>query len=508
MTHSAHEQSDKPHTATLSHGRWLLAALAWSLLACSGDTNGDGSDTDDASDVTTDAPADVDADGGVDSDAGPDGAADVDDAAEDAADSADVDDAEVGPPAWPAPYPAANAVSADDPRYEGQAQFLYDTWGTEVLGQWPPAEFLVGLQTSEPEVFGDQFSAFGWIPDPARDLPVGLARGRENPELVHETCAACHTAVLPDGRVWFGAPARQLDYDRFRVAVNERWVAAGNPSLLNDTLVERVGEYGRGRTSVESSSFATPVPADFPAYYDLGMRTALNHLGTGRNVRSEAYFSIFAFGAGDPNDEEAVVPFPTDEQTAPFLEFFGSLSAPEGPEVDADDAARGAVVFEEARCGTCHHVDDPAADGITPVDMAEDGLERYPGDDEAWPRGSIRTSFAHRALIDGDGSGGGDEGRGDLIAFIFRHLLSVRDSDGYRVSYLRGLWSSAPYLHNGSVPTLDDLLRPAAERPTTFENFGYELDTTRPWNTNRGHEFGTDLSDDDRAALVAYLLSL
>jgi hypothetical protein len=63
-------------------------------------------------------------------------------------------------------------------------------------------------------------------------------------------------------------------------------------------------------------------------------------------------------------------------------------------------------------------------------------------------------------------------------------------------------------LHNGSVPTLEDLLRPPAERPTTFEREGFLVDTSRLHEGNEGHDFGTDLSEEDRDALVAYLRTL
>ncbi len=45
---------------------------------------------------------------------------------------------------------------------------------------------------------------------------------------------------------------------------------------------------------------------------------------------------------------------------------------------------------------------------------------------------------------------------------------------GYVAQYLDGIWLSAPYLHNGSVPTLRDLLRPVAQRPAVFYR-GYDL---------------------------------
>ena len=38
----------------------------------------------------------------------------------------------------------------------------------------------------------------------------------------------------------------------------------------------------------------------------------------------------------------------------------------------------------------------------------------------------------------------------------------------YRARPLDGVWATAPYLHNGSVPTLEDMLKPQAERPSKF----------------------------------------
>jgi len=107
---------------------------------------------------------------------------------------------------------------------------------------------------------------------------------------------------------------------------------------------------------------------------------------------------------------------------------------------------------------------------------------------------------------------------------------------GYVARPLRGIWASAPYLHNGSVPTLDDLLRPEDDRPVVFPVGPTEYDPVKvgvvssfrdvpkgqrgrmgiydtrvKGNTNRGHSgkaFGTELSDEDRKALLEYLKSL
>ena len=105
-----------------------------------------------------------------------------------------------------------------------------------------------------------------------------------------------------------------------------------------------------------------------------------------------------------------------------------------------------------------------------------------------------------------------------------------RKTQGYANLPLDGLWLRAPYLHNGSVPTLRDLLEPAAKRPVEFyrgndvydpQRMGFvssaaseagrsyfRYDTRLPGNSNAGHEgraYGTELPDDEKAALVEFL---
>lgn len=95
---------------------------------------------------------------------------------------------------------------------------------------------------------------------------------------------------------------------------------------------------------------------------------------------------------------------------------------------------------------------------------------------------------------------------------------------GYKARPLNGIWATAPYLHNGSVPTLAELLKPAADRVESFHvgsqefdpvNVGIRDDPSQPLfdtavegNSNMGHEFGADLSDDQRRDLLEYLKSL
>ncbi len=105
---------------------------------------------------------------------------------------------------------------------------------------------------------------------------------------------------------------------------------------------------------------------------------------------------------------------------------------------------------------------------------------------------------------------------------------------GYKARPLEGIWATSPYLHNGSVPTLHDLLLPPSERPSIFwmgsqefdpVSVGYKtgssyikykgvgarlfrFDTTREGNYNSGHEYGTRLSYSQRWDLVEFLKTL
>jgi hypothetical protein len=79
-----------------------------------------------------------------------------------------------------------------------------------------------------------------------------------------------------------------------------------------------------------------------------------------------------------------------------------------------------------------------------------------------------------------------------------------------RAAPLLAVRAGAPYLHNGSVPTLRALLEPAARRPVTFPlgAAGFVFDTRVPGNGNQGHEFGTALTAAEKRDLVAFLEAL
>jgi hypothetical protein len=79
-----------------------------------------------------------------------------------------------------------------------------------------------------------------------------------------------------------------------------------------------------------------------------------------------------------------------------------------------------------------------------------------------------------------------------------------------RAAPLTAVFATAPYLHNGAVPTLRALLEPARRRPVTFPlgAAGFVFDTRLPGNRNTGHEFGTKLTPSEKDDLVAFLETL
>lgn len=178
--------------------------------------------------------------------------------------------------------------------------------------------------------------------------------------------------------------------------------------------------------------------------------------------------------------------------------------------IDAVRAAAGSVVYAQ-HCAACHGT---YGGGAAPR------LLRFPN----W-QGDVGTDPLRATAFD----------RG-LVAAVagttYRTRIAVRVGRGYVAPPLTGIWASAPYLHNGSVPTLAMLLAPGTRvqrfmvggHALDFTNVGMKLgaDGTYPggyqpfsqpaWietreagRSNGGHLFGESLSPRDRAALIEYL---
>jgi hypothetical protein len=187
-------------------------------------------------------------------------------------------------------------------------------------------------------------------------------------------------------------------------------------------------------------------------------------------------------------------------------------------------AAQGKAVYT-ARCAKCHEYPVPAA----PAKFA----------DRTYPTGEIGTDPLRA------GNFAIPLGSGDFVDSISPLLKKIINANGgqtapgmawrttraYGARPLVAVWASAPYLHNNSVPTIYDLLLPAAQRPVAFAvghreydpvklgyvatapnaPFKFESKKDGAWvdgNRNDGHsgpEYGTDLTDDERYQLIEFL---
>lgn len=321
----------------------------------------------------------------------------------------------------------------------------------------------------------------------------------------------------------------------------------------------RLDALGRGgnflfaeSTGVVTNYKPTTAPVSFPAlwdtpYFDWVLYNNSVRQPLARNV-------VEALGVGAPIDLSTL--------NAPVLlhkvkmdnlvdaqAWLQDLRSPKWPEqilgeIDRDLADRGAEVYA-ANCAGCHQVIDRAARDASCASRTEFVIPSYPietiGTD---PRQAV--NFASREITLGQQTRPlgawvkqvTDKVVGQYIAADPKNAARAEqincDSGNdfqvikeYRARPLNGVWATAPYLHNGSVPDMVELLKPAAERPTTFyvgnweldpERLGFEwsspfpnaflFDTRASGNSNAGHEYGTGLSEADRRALIEYLKTL
>jgi mono/diheme cytochrome c family protein len=242
------------------------------------------------------------------------------------------------------------------------------------------------------------------------------------------------------------------------------------------------------------------------------------------------------------------------------------LRAPQWPEeilgpIDRAAAARGEAQFRQL-CSGCHAAWNPAAPGgsipritMVPLDRigtdpkaamnfaersatlpngervsAAEGLRRVTTNViEAWYDANNvpeRGSWA-------DGAGVVRPGRLEMSG---NRPNEWRAPAAYRARPLNGIWATAPYLHNGSVPSLYQLLLPAERRDAAFHvgsrqfdpvqvgfstqpfTGSFRFDTALPGNSNRGHEFrngprgngviGPELEERQRLDIIEYLKTL
>ncbi|MEM1185361.1 MAG: hypothetical protein AAGI53_10225 [Planctomycetota bacterium] len=252
------------------------------------------------------------------------------------------------------------------------------------------------------------------------------------------------------------------------------------------------------------------IASDVPPWWNVKKKNALYYTGLGRGDFAKLIQQINVVGIGDKTDAARI-----NESMHDLLAYIMTVEAPLYPgEIDQAMAVRGATVFE-MNCAKCHGTYDTTGGddwtypnkliplekiGTDPeyaLDLKSSGLHEW--FTESWYAKTEPKAWAEPGL-------------------------------GYVAPPLDGVWATAPYFHNASVPTLEGVLDSEA-RPTywrrSFSPADYDLaapgwahtvetgpidaqtyDTTLPGYGNQGHTYGDDLTDDERRAVIEYLKTL
>lgn len=249
------------------------------------------------------------------------------------------------------------------------------------------------------------------------------------------------------------------------------------------------------------------IPTDVPAWWLLKKKHGMFYTGFGRGDFPRFLMAANLLTVTDTSEAAEVLTHFDD-----VLAFINSLQAPKYPgTINETLAANGKIIFE-SNCSKCH--------GTC-------------GENETYPNLLIPTHIikTDSALVESNFSSP------DYIEWFKKSWFAqgVRKADlvpfrGYIAPPLNGVWITAPYLHNGSVPDLETLLN-SKLRPTfwqrnfdkpvyNYEKVGWqwtreEKQVNRStYNTmlkgygNSGHTFGDKLSAEERKSLIEYLKTL
>ncbi len=415
--------------------------------------------------------------------------------------------------------------------------FKYGSIGAEVNGL--PSDIWRVLPDLFPDKLPGGYPSLGFIMEPGHDLPVGVSIRKFGIDRVGFNCATCHTTTINGKGLVLGAPAVRLDLGRYvkfliDCATDERFTAdnvlaalakAGIDIPFYDKLFYRFVLIGKIRDELSAleeedawmAGRTEPGPGrgdaavgwrkkwglahqnmdyqgivDFPSLWNQDIRAgmALHWDGNNNSLDERNLSAAMAGGASEESLDHASI-----ERVAAWSR---RASAPAYPfAIDAARSKRGGLIYAREGCGTCHDADGARYGEQTPIAEIDTDPERW-------------RAFTSELLALFNKVGAGR-------TWEFNHY---RKSNGYANAPLDGIWARAPYLHNGSVPTLWDLLTPPEQRPTSFargsdtydsEKVGFKSDgpflfeTTERGNGNGGHDYGTNLGTQERIDLIEYL---
>jgi hypothetical protein len=458
-----------------------------------------------------------------------------------------------------------------EPQWASEAErFKYGSIGAEAARGLPYYIWLVLPRVFPEYVPGPGgYKAFGLVWEEGKEMPVGFTKRVIGFPRVANNCAICHVGtwrakedetphVIPT------APSHTTDVQgvlRFltNCGKDPRFTASNLMAEINrevklsaiDRLIYRFAlipltrnalqqqheqlkwmnrpgwpDWGRGRDDPMNLTkyFMTNMAvdnstgqADFPSIWNLKIRKGnglyLNWSCDTPAVRSVLIDSALGLGsAPDPN-------LPFDElnwslkrrdwfvkRMEELDNFLSETPPPKYPfPIDAALAGQGKAVYA-AHCASCHDVGGKYTN--KPVPLEEIGTDRERAD--TWLQAA--ADEANRRVKE--------------MGIDRPNMVKI---SSYQSPPLDGIWMRAPYLHNGSVPTLRDLLQPVAARPKSFyrgydvydpvnvgfvtrgfetKRLGWLHDTAERGNGNQGHSYGTTLSDQEKNSLIEYLKTL
>ncbi|HEY7164648.1 MAG TPA: c-type cytochrome, partial [Candidatus Binatia bacterium] len=347
------------------------------------------------------------------------------------------------------------------------------------------------------------YAAFGVAWEQGQELPIGFTKKVIGFPRVANNCASCHTAsyrVSANSNPVFvpTGPNHTLNLEAFfRFVVD----CAKDPRFNADDIMSEIDlvyklplidkliyrfilipitkkrllerekqfawvyrpdfpQWGRGRDDAMNLTkyfmLEVPVdntlgPTDMPSVWNLqkykpeqGMQ--LNLAGDSYDAHSVIIDSALGLLGAAPHNKQDFL-----DQVAWLEKYLSEYPAPKYPfPINQELARSGKAVFDQ-NCATCHASDRTGK--RVPVEEVGTDPERL----KTWSR---------QAAIDSNKK---------VRSFgIERRGLVETEPSGYIAAFLDGIWLRAPYLHNGSVPTLRDLLKPVAERPQVFYR-GYNV---------------------------------
>ena len=407
-----------------------------------------------------------------------------------------------------------------------------------------------------PRVFADKlprpggYGAFGFQWEPGRELPVGFSKAElfGGPR-VAINCAFCHTASVRTSELAAptlvaGGPGNQINPQAY---VKFLQTVAADPRFEADTLLTamrglttlswtermryrlllipatrralqkqrrqydwmyRNPEWGPGRIDpfnpVKFGMLKLPVDqtignSDMVPIWNMRARQgmSLHWDGLSGNLRDVVLSSALGDGASRKSIQLS--------NLARIEQWMMEVKPPSYPyDIDRALANDGRPVYEQ-QCAQCHAPGGARTGSVVPVE--EVGTDRHRLD--MWTPAS---PIAYNAFANGYAW--------DLTGFV--------KTNGYVAVPLDGVWLRAPYLHNGSVPSLQELLEAPAVRRSSFyrgynvfdplrvgfvsdgaaTRFGNLYDTSLPGNSNAGHLYGVDLTTAQKKALIEFLKTL